>query len=83
MWEGFLNLGPSAAIAKSFWQNQDLNYVFIPKVCENELVMIGGDLNGHVEKDVSGYGVIYEGFVYGVRNLERRKILNIVGYDSM
>lgn len=45
--------------------------------------MIGGDLNGHVEKDVSDYGVIYEGFVYRVRNLERGKILNIVGYDSM
>lgn len=39
--------------------------------------MIGGDLNGHFEKDMSGYGVIYGVLGYGIRNLEGERIFEM------
>ena len=43
------------------------------KVGENELVIPGGDLNGHVGKDANGYGGIHGDFSCGVRNLLRKR----------
>ena len=50
---------------------------FVSKVGENELVILGGDLSGHVSKDVNGYDGIHRGFGYGVGNLNGERILEI------
>ena len=49
----------------------------VSKVGETELVILEGDLNGHVGKDGNGYDVIQGGFEYGVRNLEGERILKM------
>lgn len=43
------------------------NLIFlVSKVSENQLFMIGGDLNRYVGKDASGYDRIHGDFGYGV-----------------
>ena len=59
---------------------EDLVFLF-SKVGENELVILSGDLNRHVEKDVNGYDGIHGGFGYGVRNLEGERILEMGSAD--
>ena len=52
----------------------------VPKVSENDLVMTGGDLNGHVGKDVSGYDGIHGNFRYVVGDLEGENTLNRINF---
>ena len=52
---------------------------FVSKVGENELVI--HDI--HVGKDANGYDGIRGGFVYGVRNLEGERIIEIVSAFDM
>ena len=47
------------------------------KVDDKELLIIGGDLNGHVGKNADGYKGIHGGFGYGVRNMEGERILEM------
>ena len=49
----------------------------VSKVGRNELIMIGGDLNGHVGKNASGYDGIHGDFGYGVRNLEEKRMFEM------
>lgn len=37
---------------------------------DDELVFVGGNLNGHVGKDLSGFEGYHGGFGYGERNAE-------------
>ena len=46
-------------------------------VGENELMILGGDLNRHVRKDANSYDRIHAGFGYGVRNLKTDRILEM------
>ena len=45
------------------------------KVDEKEVIILGGDMNGHVIKTTSGYEDFHGGFGYGVRNAEGERIL--------
>ena len=45
------------------------------KVDEKEVIILGGDMNGHVGKTTAGYEDVYGGFGYGVRNAEGERIL--------
>ena len=47
------------------------------KVGENELLIIGGDLNGHVGKDANGYQGMHGGFGFVTRNVEGERILEM------
>jgi exonuclease III len=45
------------------------------KINDKEILILGGDLNGHVGKTTSGYEDVHGGFGYGVRNAEGERIL--------
>ena len=45
------------------------------KVDEKEVIILGGDMNGHVGKTTAGYEDAHGGFGYGVRNAEGERIL--------
>ena len=45
------------------------------KVDEKEVIILGGDMNGHVGKTTAGYEDVHGGFGYGVRNAEGERIL--------
>ena len=45
------------------------------KIDEKEIIILGGDLNGHVGETTSGYDNVHGGFGYGVRNAEGERIL--------
>ena len=49
----------------------------VSKVGDNELLVIGGDFNGHVGKEANGYQGIHGGFGYGTRNIEGERILEM------
>ena len=44
-------------------------------VDEKEVIILGGDMNGHVGKITAGYEDVHGGFGYGVRNVEGERIL--------
>ena len=41
------------------------------------MVIIGGDLNGHVRKDIDRYDGVHGGYGFGVRNTEGEHILEM------
>ena len=45
------------------------------KIDDKQITILGGDLNGHVEKTTLGYEDVHGGFGYGVRNSEGERIL--------
>ena len=45
------------------------------KVDEKEVIILGGDMNGHVGKTTAGYQDVHGGFGYGERNAEDEHIL--------
>ena len=47
----------------------------VSKFDDNDMVVIAGDLNGHVGKASNGYEGIHGGFGYGSRNVEGERIL--------
>ena len=49
----------------------------ISVLSEDELVMLGGDLNGHVGRNTDGYEGIHGGYGYGNRNREGERILEL------
>ena len=44
------------------------------KLKNEEMIVLGGYLNGHVGKKSEGYEGVHSGFDYGVRNVEGEKI---------
>ncbi|MDL1135817.1 hypothetical protein PS057_20960 [Yersinia pestis] len=66
---------------EKFWE--DLEGVLL-EIPQGEMVFIGGDLNGHVGRDVDGYIGVHGGHGYGNRNEEGKNILEFsVAYDLM
>ena len=57
---------------EKFWNEFDDEIKQIP---EEDMVWIGGDLNGHIGKDKSGYEEVHGGVGYGERNAEGERIL--------
>ena len=49
----------------------------VAKINENNMVIIGGDLNGHVGREANGYEGVHGGYGYGIRNLEGERILEM------
>ena len=47
------------------------------KPSEGELLVVCGDLNGHVGKESGGFEEVHRGYGYGNRNRERRSILEM------
>ena len=45
------------------------------RIGENELVIVGGDFNGHVGKSSEGYEGVHSGFGFGSRNKEGERLL--------
>ena len=49
----------------------------VSKVDDDNLLVIGGDFNGHVGRGADGYKGIHGGFGYGNRNVEGERILEL------
>ena len=52
-------------------------WYFTPRKSMKEIIILGGDLNGHVGKTISGYEDVHGGFGYSVRNAEGERILEV------
>ena len=50
---------------------------YISKLGEDEFLILGGDLNGHVGRNSNGFEGVHGGFGYGDRNLEGERILEL------
>jgi len=48
-------------------------------ICQNEIVMFAGDMNGHIGSSNVGYGGTHGGFWYGCRNADGSRILEVAG----
>src|SRR5206468_9833982 len=53
----------------------------VDEIGQEEFVVIGGDMNGHVGKKVDGYEGVHGGKGYGVRNAEGERLLEFA--DAM
>lgn len=49
--------------------------LLIPELSERNIVVLNGNLNGHVSKHVQGYEGVHGGCEYGARNAEDKRIL--------
>ena len=49
----------------------------VSKIGDNEIIVLGGDLNGHVGKSEAGYEGVHGGYGYGVRNADGERILEL------
>ena len=65
-------IGRSEEEKDVFWDKMMDLTTAIP---EDEAVILGGDLNGHVGDSVDGYDGVHGGFGFGKRNLEGERIL--------
>ena len=72
-------IGLSDQVKQEFWDDLD---DIVQRIPNNEKVFIGGDLNGHVGREASGFELVHGGFGYGERNAVGDKILKFVlAYD--
>ena len=55
----------------------------VSKLGEKEIVLVAGDLNGHVVKLARGYEGVHGGFGYGTRNTEGERILEFSDATEM
>ncbi len=55
-----------------FWESM---WDLMERVKDSEMVVLGGDFNGHVGRDSDGYEGVHGGYGYGVRNSEGESIL--------
>ncbi|GJW90769.1 retrovirus-related pol polyprotein LINE-1 [Tanacetum coccineum] len=60
-------VGLSEEEKKAFWDSLD---EVVRESSTDERLILGGDLNGHIEVTTEGYSGVYGGFGYGVRNEE-------------
>jgi len=56
----------------AFW---DSMHIIVSRIPDNEVVILGGNLNGHVGRTVDGYGGVHGGMGFGRRNPEGEAIL--------
>ena len=64
--------GRSQEEKDNFWE---AIWKLIEGIKKTERIMLGGDLNGHVDKKSDGYEGVHGGQGYGVRNAEGERIL--------
>ena len=64
--------GRSADDKDQFW---DKIIVVMSGIPQDEAIILGGDLNGHVGRDPGGFDGVHGGQGYGVRNVEGERIL--------
>jgi len=57
---------------KSFWNEV---FHFVSRIPQNGMVVLAGDMNGHVVSSNVGYYGMHGGFQYGDRNADGSKIL--------
>ena len=65
-------MGLSAEEKHDFWDSFIIVLSGIPK---QESIFIGSDMNGHVGRDVDGYGGVHGGMGFGTRNAEGERML--------
>ena len=65
-------VGLSAEEKDDFWDSFIIVLSGIPK---QESICIGSDMNGHVGRDVDGYGGVHGAMGFGIRNAEGERIL--------
>ena len=65
--------GLTAACKEAFWNELHEEVRKIPK---DDMIWLGGDLNGHIGKDIAGYVGVHGGVGYGDMNEEGRRILD-------
>ena len=51
----------------------------VDEIGQEEFVVIGGDMNGHVGEKVDGYKGVHGGKDFGVRNAESEMLLEFAG----
>ena len=51
--------------------------VLIASTNEKDMVIVGGDLNGHVRKDVDGCNSVHGSYGFGVRNTGGERVLEM------
>ena len=72
-------VGLDEALKTKFWEDLE---VLIQTMPQNEKVVIGGDLNGHVGQINEDYDKIHGGYGFGTRNNEGKTILDFaIAYD--
>jgi len=64
--------GRSAEEKDSFWDQMISVTGSIPA---SELIVVGGDLNGHVGTNIDGYDGVHGGYGFGKRNADGERIL--------
>ena len=64
-------VGLSAKEKDDFWDSFIIVLSGVPK---QEIIFIGSDMNGHVERDADGYGGVHGGMGFGTRNAEGERI---------
>ena len=62
----------SAEEKDSFW---DQMISVTGRIPASELIVVGGDLNGHVGTNVDGYDGVHGGYGFGERNADGERIL--------
>ena len=65
-------VGQSQVDKDMFW---NAVYDLVERLKKEEMVVLGGDLNGHVGRESDGYEGVHGGFGYGIRNMEGETIL--------
>ncbi|GJY99025.1 retrovirus-related pol polyprotein LINE-1 [Tanacetum coccineum] len=73
-------VGLSDAEKKRFWDALD---ELVRECPTDERLIIGGDLNGHIEAATDGYAGVHGGFGFGDRNEEGRTILEFATAHEM
>ena len=69
--------GRPVADKDAFWNEF---YEEIRKIPEDEMIWFGGDLNGHIGREVGGYETVHGyGVGYGERNADGQRILEFCG----
>ena len=71
-------VGRSTKEKDIFW---DQLTMALPGLDQSEIIVVGGDLNGHVSKDTDGFSGVHGGRVNGTRNAEGERVLEFA--DSM
>jgi hypothetical protein len=66
-------VGREAVAKDDFW---DTLSAICMDISDKEMIIVGGDLNGHVGEGIQGYEGIHGGYGYGCRNEEGVRILD-------
>ncbi|EYC37573.1 hypothetical protein Y032_0779g2288 [Ancylostoma ceylanicum] len=60
----------------SFYEDQGQ---YVHSIGDEEVLLLGGDLSGHIGEEREGFNRWHRGYGYGMRNDEGQRILEILG----